>query len=69
MKKLLIILLFLNFTLILNPVYSENVVFNPETHKVHKISCPSAIRCKSCIKIDRKVAYAKGGKPCHKCGG
>ena len=72
MKKLIITSLILfNFfiPIFVQPNYAETVIFNPKTHKVHKTDCPAAIRCKICIKLERKAAYAKGGKPCHKCGG
>ena len=67
-KKCFILLLILfNFAY---PCFAEIVVFNTNTHKVHKINCRWAHKCTvNCIKIDRKEAYKRGGIPCHKCGG
>ncbi len=72
MKKVLAVLLIFIFNGIftISPAFAENVMFNVETKKVHKVSCPHAQKCtKNCIKIDRKDAYHQGGKPCKTCGG
>lgn len=66
-KKLLCAL---SITLLLCiPVFSEQVIYNPNTKIYHSVNCPSAIRCKTCIKIDKSQAIKKGGRPCKKCGG
>ena len=48
----------------------EMVVFNQNTHKMHKPDCKWAIKCKkSCIAIKRQEAIKRGGIPCKTCGG
>jgi len=48
----------------------QQVILNTKTHKVHKLTCPSAASCKvNCIKINSTDAYNRGGVPCKKCGG
>lgn len=72
MKKVLAVFLILVFGGIFSapPVFAETVVYNVETHKVHKVTCSHAQKCiKNCVKIDRKDAYNQGGKPCKTCGG
>lgn len=50
--------------------FAESVMYNTETQKVHKVNCKWAKKCTvNCIKIERKDAYKKGGKPCKVCGG
>ena len=52
------------------PVQAAQVVYNVESHIYHKPSCASAKRCtKNCIKIEKKEAIQRGGRPCKKCGG
>lgn len=49
---------------------TDQVAFNIETHKVHKLSCYWVKRCtKNCIVIKRSEAYSRGGVPCKVCGG
>lgn len=68
MKNLVTSIFILLFTA--NIVIAETVVFNVKTHKYHKTTCSSAIKCtKNCIKIDKQQAKAKGGVPCKVCGG
>lgn len=51
-------------------VFAEMVMFNTKTLKYHKPSCQWAIKCTvNCIKIDKKEAIKRGGKPCKVCGG
>lgn len=72
MKKSLLLLLTALFITLgaQNVTFAEPVSYNTETQKVHKVSCKFAQKCtKNCIKIDRKDAYSKGGKPCKSCGG
>ncbi len=72
MKKFLIVFIILIFECLTFPqaVPAEPVMFNVQTQKVHKITCPHAKKCtKNCIKIERKDAYVQGGKPCKTCGG
>lgn len=72
MKKFIIaflVFIFANLTLI-SQAFAESVMYNTQTHKVHKVSCPHAKKCtKNCIKIEKKDAYNKGGVPCKTCGG
>ena len=72
MRKFIVIFLsflFLNAG-VSSAVFAEEVMYNTETQKVHKVTCAHAKKCtKNCIKIDRKDAYNKGGKPCNVCGG
>lgn len=51
------------------PVSAETVLYNPNSCVYHKISCPHAKRCKCGLKIDKKQAIKKGGRPCKTCGG
>lgn len=72
MKKILIILsaLFVIGINSGNVVFAEPVMYNTQTQKVHKTNCVHAQKCtKNCVKIERKDAYNKGGKPCKVCGG
>jgi len=50
-------------------VQAETVVFNPNSKIYHSTSCPSAAKCKVCIKIDKQKAIKQGGRACKKCGG
>lgn len=68
MKKLIASIFIFLFTA--NFCLAETVVFNTKTHKYHKPSCSSAIKCTvNCIKIEKQQAKAKGGVPCKICGG
>jgi len=69
MKKIIAILIFLNFMLM--PVsFAELVMYNTQTKKFHSLSCSWARRCTvNCIKIERALAIKKGGIPCKVCGG
>lgn len=68
MKKLIISIFILFFTTM--ACFAETVVFNTKTHKYHKPTCSSAIKCTvNCIKIEKQQAKAKGGVPCKICGG
>lgn len=68
MKKLIISVFILLFTA--TTCFAETVVFNTKTHKYHKPTCSSAIKCTvNCIKIDKQQVKAKGGIPCKVCGG
>lgn len=68
MKKLIVSIFIFLFTA--NICLAETVVFNTKTHKYHKPTCSSAIKCTvNCIKIDKQQAKAKGGIPCKVCGG
>lgn len=68
MKKLIVSIFIFLFTV--NICLAETVVFNTKTHKYHKPTCSSAIKCTvNCIKIDKQQAKAKGGVPCKVCGG
>lgn len=68
MKKLIVSLFVI--LLSINVCLAETVVFNTNTHKYHKPSCSSAIKCTvNCIKIDKQQAKARGGVPCKRCGG
>ena len=50
--------------------FAEAVMFNTQTLKYHKLGCQWAKRCTvNCIKIDRKEAIKRGGRPCKDCGG
>jgi hypothetical protein len=54
----------------LSKTNTDQVAFNVEKHKVHKLSCHWAHRCtKNCIVIKRSEAYNRGGVPCKVCGG
>ena len=45
-------------------------MFNTQTLKYHKLDCQWAKKCTvNCIKIDKKEAIKRGGKPCKVCGG
>jgi len=71
MKKLFLSFLTL-FTLLImsTPVLAEMVMFNTQTLKYHKLGCRWAKKCTlNCIKIDKKEAVKRGGKPCKVCGG
>ncbi len=72
MKKIIAVFLvwiFANLVFVA-PVFAETVMYNTQTQKVHKTNCPHAKKCtKNCIKMERKDAYNKGGKPCKVCGG
>lgn len=46
---------------------AETVVFNPKSHKMHKPSCASAKRCKTCITTSSSDAINQGGIPCKMC--
>lgn len=46
----------------------EIVVYNPNSGKFHTQNCEWAKKCKRCIKIPKKDAIKKGGKPCKVCG-
>lgn len=68
MKKLLISFLVVFLTGLC--CFAETVVFNTKTLKYHKPTCSSAKKCTvNCIKIDKKEAIARHGKPCKVCGG
>lgn len=68
MKKLIVSIFILFFTAM--TCFAETVVFNTKTHKYHKPSCSSAIKCTvNCINIEKQQAKAKGGIPCKICGG
>lgn len=48
----------------------ETMMFNVQTHKVHKPTCTWAIKCtKNCIPLKRSEAYKRGEIPCKVCGG
>jgi len=66
MKKLLIGLVC--FLCLANSCLAETVSFNVKTLKIHNSNC-RYFNCKACIKIDRKEAIKRGGKPCKVCGG
>ena len=72
MRKFIVIFLsflFLNVG-VSSAVFAEEVMYNTETQKVHKVNCQWAKKCtKNCVKIDRKDAYARGGIRCKSCGG
>ena len=69
MKKLL----FLGFVFCMmnaGVVNAETVVFNTQTHKIHKPYCKWAKKCTvNCIQIEKSKAKARGGVPCKVCGG
>ena len=68
MKKLIIS--FVLFLVVSNVCTAETVVFNSKTHKYHKPSCSSAIKCTvNCVKIEKQQAKSTGGVPCKVCGG
>jgi len=71
MKKIILsVLISLIFILSSAPVLAETVVFNTQTLKYHKLNCQWAKRCTvNCIKIDKKEAIKRGGRPCKVCGG
>ena len=49
---------------------NDQVAFNKESYKYHKLNCKWAIKCtRQCIYISRKDAIARGGVPCKVCGG
>lgn len=65
-----ICLFFMLFALSANFCFAQTVIFNVKTLKIHKPSCPSAIKCTTnCIKIEKKEAQTRGGIPCKQCGG
>ena len=48
----------------------ETVVYNTKTQKYHQTWCRWAKKCTvNCIKVDKKEAIKRGGKPCKVCGG
>lgn len=50
--------------------FSQTVVFNVKTYKIHKPSCQHAIKCTTnCIKIEKSEAVKRGGAACKVCGG
>lgn len=57
--------------LLLTPlcVQAQTVVYNSKTGIYHNASCSNALKCKTCIKIDKKQAQEKGARACKKCGG
>ena len=71
MKKIFIFTLtIILFTLLSVPALAEMVMFNTKTLKYHKPNCNWAKKCTvNCIKIDKKEAIRRGGKPCKVCGG
>lgn len=69
MKKLLTALLVSSIMAIPLSVSAETVVYNPNSKIYHNTSCPSATRCKTCQKIDKKQAIKNGARACKKCGG
>ena len=71
MKKLLLSFLTLFILLAIStPVLAEMVMFNTQTLKYHKLNCRWSKKCTlNCIKIDKKEAIKRGGKPCKTCGG
>lgn len=68
MKKFISILIIicLNFSL---TAFAQTVVFNPDSKIYHSVNCHHAVRCKKCIKIEKKEAQKQGGRPCKTCGG
>ncbi|MBR1754866.1 hypothetical protein IJ732_08535 [bacterium] len=50
-------------------VNAETVIYNPSSNIFHKITCPHAKRCKSCIKIEKQEAKSNGARACKSCGG
>jgi len=69
-KKLFSILILFVFLHSFVPVFAEMVMFNTQTLKYHKLNCQWAKKCTvNCIKIDKKEAVKRGGKPCKVCGG
>lgn len=49
---------------------NDNIVFNTNTLKIHKLDCEWAKKCtKNCVKTTRSKAYEKGGTACKVCGG
>ena len=58
------------FFAVTNISSAETVVYNTQTHKIHKVWCRWAAKCTvNCINIDRKEAVKRGGVPCKVCGG
>ena len=71
MKKFLLSILTILILIITSvPAMAEMVMFNTQTLKYHKLDCQWAKKCTvNCIKIDKKEAIKRGGKPCKVCGG
>ena len=52
------------------PAHAHSVYYNTKTHIYHKHSCSAATRCtRNCITTTDDAARARGGRPCHICGG
>ena len=72
MKKFLSTIIFIAIVSLFNVsmVFAETVVYNVQSGIYHNVSCSSANRCtKNCIRIDKKEAIKRGGRPCKNCGG
>ena len=72
MKKFLTNFIFIAIISLFNisVVLAETVVYNVQSGIYHNYGCASANRCtKNCIKIDKKEAVKRGGRPCKNCGG
>ena len=72
MKKVLIIfaILLTSIGTAYSYVTNNYVMYNVKSHIYHKPTCEWAIKCtKNCIKIDKKEAIKRGGRPCKVCGG
>ncbi len=68
MKKIIAISV-LAICFLLPSINAETVIYNPSSKIYHKVSCPHAKRCKSCIKIEKQEAKSKGARACKSCGG
>ncbi len=71
MKKIFILALALSINLFFPAgCFAETVMFNTKTYKFHKPGCEWARKCTvNCIKIEKKEAVQRGGRPCKVCGG
>jgi hypothetical protein len=69
MKKILALFIALCINLSITAL-AETVVYNTKTGKIHATWCSAAKRCTvNCVKIEKKEAIKRGGKPCKICGG
>lgn len=69
MKKIITILGIVSIILIAQTgVNAETVSLNTKSLKYHNSGC-QWYNCKNCVKMDKKKAVQKGGKPCKVCGG
>lgn len=69
MKKILVSIIVIFFTIISSEANAETVIYNPKTGIYHNQNCQHAKRCKTCIKIEKQQAKQKGGRICKSCGG